>query len=145
MNLQKRIAAKILNCSPKKVKLDTTKLTDIKEAITRADVRNLLKKGTITHETDKGISHGRYREALKARRKGRRRGTGSRKGAATARMPRKQAWINTIRAQRAFLKRVKKHITTQVYRTMYRKTKGGFFRSERHLKLYLEEQGFIKK
>ncbi|MBI4148378.1 50S ribosomal protein L19e [Candidatus Woesearchaeota archaeon] len=147
MNLQRKLAGKLLHCSPNKIALDPTKMSEIKEAITRADVRRLLKKGTIRRTPDQGISHGRYRVALAAKRKGRRRGAGSRKGAATARTPRKTAWIQTIRAQRAFLSRLKagNHLTTPVYHQLYRKAKGGFFRSARHLKLYVEEQGLIKK
>ncbi len=147
MNLQKRIAGKIMGCSPARIHLNPEKLAEIKEAITRADVRSLLKKGVIERMPLTGISHSRLRATLKARRKGRRRGFGSRKGAATARMPRKQAWISTVRAQRSFLKRLAAggHITKQVYWSIYRKVKGGFFRSARHLKLYVEEQGFIRK
>ncbi len=146
-SLQKRLAGKIFGCSPQRIHLDTEQAVQIKESITRADVRGLIKKGTITRLPEQGISHGRYRIALKARRKGRRAGPGSRKGAGTARTPRKQVWIGTIRAQRAFLVRLRAgaHLTTQSYRQLYRKAKGGYFRSERHLKLYVEEQGLIKK
>jgi len=145
--LQKRLAGKISRCSPDRVHLDQGSAAQIKEAITRADVRSLIKKGIIAISPVRGISHGRFRKVLRSRRKGRRAGTGSRKGAKTARTPRKTVWVNKIRAQRAFLSRLYagKHVTTEVYHQLYRKAKGGFFRSERHLKLYAEEQGLIKK
>ena len=54
MNLQKRLAANILKCSPKRIHFDPTKLTEIKEAITKADMRNLIKKAVITEKPEKG-------------------------------------------------------------------------------------------
>ncbi len=147
MNLQKRLAGKMLGCSPQRICVDPSVLSQAKEAITRADVRSLLKKGVITKKPIQGIAHGRFRQRLKAYRKGRRHRAGSRKGGANARTPRKEHWMALIRAQRALLKILheKKHIPTPVYRALYTKAKGGFFRSTRHLKLYVEEQGFIKK
>ena len=47
MKTQKRLAAYILKCSPKKVKFDETKLEEIKEAITKADIRGLIAQGII--------------------------------------------------------------------------------------------------
>ena len=147
MNLQKKLAAKMLGCSPQRICVKPEILVQAKEAITRADVRSLLKKGVITQKPIQGIAHGRFRKRLAAYRKGRRHRAGSRKGGAYARTPRKQKWISLIRAQRALLKRLhaRNHIPTNVYRTLYTKAKGGFFRSTRHLKLYIEEQGFMKK
>jgi len=42
LNLQKRLAAQILKCSEKRIQLDTTRLSDIKEAITKADIKSLI-------------------------------------------------------------------------------------------------------
>jgi large subunit ribosomal protein L19e len=55
--------------------------------------------------------------------------------------------MNRIRQQRALLKRLteRKMITTATYHEMYRKSKGGFFRSVRHLKGYLADHGLIQK
>ena len=49
--------------------------------------------------------------------------------------------MNRIRNQRQLLKilRDKKIITTTIYQELYAKSKGGFFRSRRHITLYLEE------
>jgi len=49
--------------------------------------------------------------------------------------------MNQIRKQRKFVKelRDKKLINTKVYRQIYNKIKGGFFRSKNHIKLYLTE------
>ena len=89
----------------------------------------------------KGISRGRARTYHLKKKQGRHRGLGSRKGKLTARMPKKDAWKNVVRAQKALLKKLRdeKTITTRVYRELYMKVKGGFFRSVRHIKLYIEE------
>ena len=41
LNTQKRIAATILECSPSRVILDEERLEEIKEAITKTDIRGL--------------------------------------------------------------------------------------------------------
>ena len=55
--------------------------------------------------------------------------------------------MNKVRKIRAFLKelRDKEIITKKDYRMLYTKTKGGVFRSKRHVKLYIAEQGLAKK
>lgn len=147
MNLQKRLAARVLKCSPRRVIFDTSKLKEIKEAITKDDIRKLTNQGTITEKQKQGIAQFRTRQKKKQKRKGRQQGHGSRKGKQNARLPEKQAWIHTARLQRALLKKLrdKQAITTQNYRTLYLKSKGGFFRSEHHLKVYIKEQEIIKK
>ncbi len=139
--IQKRLASEILKCSPKRVSLDSASLEEIGEAITKADVRRLIVKGIIRKLPEKGVSRVRVRQ------KRTKRNEGSKKGRKTARLPRKEAWKNTIRLQRALLRelRSKKAITPQVYGMLYLKAKGGFFRSKRHLALYMAEHGLRKK
>jgi large subunit ribosomal protein L19e len=147
MNLQKRLAAKLLKCSPKRIVFDTSKATEIKESITKFDIRGLIKKKIITKKQIKGTSKVRARKTQIQKRKGRRKGLGSRKGKASARAKPKRVWINTVRAQRKFLKNLKSKgfITPADFRKLYAKSKGGFFRSVSHLKLFINEQGLIKK
>ncbi len=144
--IQKRLAGSISKRSPKKVKLDPARIDDIKEAITRADVRALIHDGAIRLEQDTGISRGRAKKADNQKAKGRRRGQGSRKGAATARLQSKRTWMNKVRLQRSFLKELKSNgkIPTETFTDLYMKSKGGFFRSLRHMKLYLTEHKLIK-
>jgi len=143
---QKRIAARILKCSRKRVWFDPDRLSDIKEAITKADIRPLIKEGCIVKVLPKGVSRGRARKIIIQKRKGRQKGHGSRKGKATARMSRKREWINKIRAQRMLLKELRdnKKISNKLYREFYLKSKGGFFRSRRHILLFIQEQGLEK-
>jgi len=58
----------------------------------------------------------------------------------------KKEWINRIRKQRELLQTLKARdkITPQTYRQIYRKAKGGVFRSVRHIKLYLNEKELLK-
>lgn len=146
LKTQKRIAASIFKCSPKKVVFDPDKLDEIKEAITRQDLKTLISDGVIKKVRSNQQSRSRARVRAIQRSKSRQRGPGSRKGTATARLPRKSKWIGKVRLQRAFLKdlRSKKSISKPVYRSLYSKSTGGFFRSKRHLELYITEHGLIK-
>jgi len=149
MKLHKKtdLAAKVLKCSPKRVRFNTEKLNEIKEAVTKFDFRNLIKKGIIKKKPVKGISKFRARKNKIQKSKGRRKGPGSRKGTITSRSPRKQEWMKTIRAQRKLIKKMKENklIDNKSYYDLYRKAKGGYFRSSRHIKNYAKEQNMFKK
>ena len=94
-----------------------------------------------------GQSKFRARKTAEQKKKGRRQGFGSRKGAKKARSPAKQNWMNTIRLQRTFLRllRNKNILSVDNYRMLLLKSKGGFFRNKRHIKIYLQERGVLKK
>jgi len=147
MITQKRLAASILKCSPNKIWLDPTASSEIKEAITRIDIKSLIKKGTISKKDTNKISRVRARKIKIQKSKGKRKGQGSKQGKKTARLPKKKRWINAIRVQRKFIKilKDKKLIDIKSYRSLYSKCKGGFFRSKRHIKLYIDEHGLINK
>ena len=148
LRLQKRLAGQVLKTSSKHIKIDPTAAADVKEAITKADIRSLVSKGAIIAEPITSISRGRIRKAKLQRSKGRRRGQGSRKGKFGARLAGKTDWINRIRTQRSFLKELKdkKIIANITFYELYAKSKGGFFRSKRHIKLYIDEHHLsIKK
>ncbi len=136
--MQRRLASELLKVGKTRIVFDSDKLKEIKEAITREDVRGLIIKGIISVKKKKGVSRARAKKLHEQRKKGRRKGQGSRKGTKTARTPKKRAWINRIRPQRSFLKLLKEKgkITNAQFRKLYRLAKGGFFRSRRHLKLY---------
>jgi len=144
---QKKLAAQILKCSPSRIKLDTTRLSDIKEAITKVDIRSLITEGVIVRSPIKGISRHRALKIKIQKRKGRQKGHGSRKGTHFARLQKKRSWIAKVRNQRSLLNilREKKLLSPKIYRELYNKSKGGFFRSRRHLHLYIEERGLTKK
>ncbi len=148
MKIQKRLASQVLDVSPKRVKFDNQRLADIKEAITKTDIRQLVSEKAITKVQEKGVSRGRARKLKTQKSKGLRKGPGSRQGKSTARLPRKESWMAKVRSQRNLLMDLKEKglISLKTYRSIYLKSKGGFFRSTRHIKLYLAEHDlFIKK
>jgi large subunit ribosomal protein L19e len=141
LKLQKRLAATVLNCSPKRVVFDPARLEDIKEAITKTDIRLLVGEGAISERPERGVSRFRANKRKRQKSKGLRKGEGSRKGKATARRPKKQAWMDRIRAQRKFLKYLKENslLKPGAFKELYVKSKGGFFRSIKHIKLHIHE------
>ena len=142
MMLQKRLASAILKCSPKRVKFDSISIAEIKEAITKSDIKQLISEGIIKKLPARGISRARIRKNIDQRKKGRHKGVGSRKGKPTSRLPSKKDWMNRIRLQREFLKEIRKKamISGTAYKDLYKKSKGGFFRNKRHIKIYMNEQ-----
>ncbi|MBW3001791.1 50S ribosomal protein L19e [Candidatus Woesearchaeota archaeon] len=147
LKLQKRLAAEMLKCSPNRVHFVPERLSDIKEAITKADIRGLIKQGVIKERPVIGISRVRARKIKLQKRKGRQKGSGSRKGKFSARAKPKDVWMNAVRAQRKFLKELKDKdlLTPGSFWDLYRKSKGGFFRSVRHIKLFIKEKGMVKE
>lgn len=147
LKTQKRLAAQIMKCSPDRVWLDPEMLDEIKEALTKANVRGLISSGAIVKKPTHSTSRGRIRKALIQKRKGRGKEPSKRKGKATARRPAKEEWMNKTRLLRATLTDLKEkgELDVKNYRSLYMKVKGGFFRSKRHLSMYLEEQGLLNK
>lgn len=147
MKLQKRLAAQALKCGPGRVTFDTAKLKEIKEAITTFDIRRLINQGIITKKQEQGVSRFQAKHRANQRKKGRQSGHGSRKGKNTARQQPKLQWMRSARAQRTLIKALKDkgHIDNAAYRALYLKIKGGFFRSTKHIKLYIDEHNMVKK
>ncbi len=142
LTLQKRLAADVLDVSKKRVKMEPARLNDISEAITKTDIRELISEGAIWKEQKKGVSRARANQNQRQKSKGLQKGDGSRKGTPTARKKSKDRWMDKVRAQRKFLKKLKEnnHVDNQTYRKLYKMVKGGYFRSKRHIKLYMEER-----
>ncbi len=147
LTLQKRIAAELLKCGINKVRFDPERLADIKEAITKADMNSLISDGAVKKSSETSASRSKARKNLEQKRKKRQKGPGSRKGKKTARLPKKRVWINKVRIQRRFLKELREKgiITKTIYQNLYLKSKGGFFRNKRHIKLYLDEHNMAQK
>ncbi|MBS3143727.1 50S ribosomal protein L19e [Candidatus Woesearchaeota archaeon] len=147
LKTQKRIVKSLYNVGTRRVRFDSEKLSEIKEAITKKDIKGLVNRGTIKIKQKRGSSRVRARKRLIQRRKGRRKGIGSRKGKSSARLRPKKVWMAKIRILRRFLKEIKEKnlIKNKDYKELYLKAKGGFFRSQRHLKTYINERGLINK
>ena len=147
VSAQKRLAAEILKCGENRVYFDPYMIEDIKMAITREDIRNLIKEGAIQKKYKKGISKTRKNIRHERKKKGRARGLGKRKGKKTARTPKKEAWMKRIRPQRKELKKLRdrKLITTATYRKLYKNAKGGMFNSVAQMNRYIKEKELIRR
>ncbi|MFQ5647909.1 MAG: 50S ribosomal protein L19e [Candidatus Aenigmatarchaeota archaeon] len=141
---QKRVAAQILKCGVTRVRVEATK--EVEEALTREDIRGLIKKGLIKSVQKKGTSRAAARKRLAQKRKGRQKGTGSRKGTYGARTPQKGLWIRQIKSLRKLLRELRDsgRIDRNVYRKMFAMAKGGFFRNRKHLLYYLKDHELLK-
>jgi len=137
-SMQKRLAAKILKVGKSKIWIDPTKTKDVKSAITRIDVKRLIKQNVI-----KVLPEKLKRPSVK----GGRRYEGSRKGAKHSIIIAKRKWIMTVRPLRRMLKELKtaKELDNRTYRKLYMQVKGGMFRSRAHLRIYMEQHGLVKK
>lgn len=144
---QRRIAARILGVGEERVWIDPERIEDVEAAITREDVRKLIKEGVIKKIKEKGVSRARARIIHEKRKKGRGRGPGRRKGARGARINSKTLWINRVRALRRRLRELKEKrvISTRVYRQLYLKTKAGVFESVSDLHRYIEVRGLRRR
>ena len=146
---QRRLASEVLGCGLNRVRIttDPAEQENIFDAITREQVRELIRRNVITMRPDRGVSRGRSRIRAAQRRKGRRRGQGTRRGSANARTPKKLQWMGTIRRLRAYLRELKAQgrIDVRTYRRFYRQAKGGMFKSKAHLTQQLQMAGVLKE
>lgn len=141
LSAQKRLASDVLDVGENRVWFDPEAQGDIAEAITRADIRELVDEGTIQAETKRGNSRGRARERDEKRSYGHRKGPGTRKGKQGARQNDKEAYQDRIRAQRRTLRELRDDgtLSPSDYRELYNMANGGEFDSVRRLQNYIEE------
>ncbi len=146
LKMQKRIAADILDVGEGKVWIDPDRMAEVSTAITRTDVKQLIDDGAIEAKSRKSTSKARARKRQEQKDKGRQSGPGSRKGAKHGRKSQKEEWIDKVRPQRRKLRELKEDgsISSSQYRDLYRKVKGGAFRSKSHLETYLKDKGMLE-
>ena len=130
----RRIAADILGVGEGRIRFDPEKIPDVKNAMTRLDVEDLIKNKAVIVLPVKG---------RKKKEKKKKRGAGSRKGKPKGKQ--KKAWMTRIRAQRALLKKLLESevLDEENKRYVYLKIKGGSFRSKRAMITYLKENELI--
>ncbi len=134
---QKRLAAKILKCGVQRVWIDP-KSEKIKQAITRSDMRGFIKDGIVKKHPEKKRAVNTPKRQQRA---------GSIKGSRKARIGKKNEWFKKVRPQREMLMELREggKLTDGAYREIYKKIKGGMFRSRAHLQLYLTENKLLKE
>jgi len=138
MNLQRKIAAKVLKCGVEKVWIDP-KNEKVRQAMTRRDIRRFIKEGIIKKLPDK--------KKTKRKTKKRQQKAGSRKGSRGARLGKKTSWLRIVRPQRRLLKELKDkgQLKPLAYRKIYKMIKGSAFRSKAHLMSYLKDKELLKE
>ena len=131
LSAQRRMAADVLDVGKNRIWLDPKRQGDIADAITRADVRDLVEEGAIRAAEPQGNSRGRARERKAKRAYGHRKGQGSRKGTAGGRENEKDRWASKIRAQREKLRELRDDgtLSKSEYRELYDRASGGEFDS----------------
>lgn len=144
---QRRLAAQILKVGESRIWIDPERIDEVELAITRDEIRRLIHEKAIRARPKKGISRGRVRILKLKKRRGRRRGIGSRSGSKGSRNPRKRAWILKIRALRKELKRLKEErlISEKAYSKLYDLANGGVFNSISQLHRYIESENLWRR
>jgi len=135
-NKLRRLAAIVLKCGKSKIWVDPVAQERLAEAMTKEDVRTLIKDGVIKERRDPGHSRGRARALQIKRRKGRKAGKGKRTGTKKARVKPKQRWMANVRAQRMWLRKLRTEDQIKgehSYSKLYNMVKGGYFKGKRHL------------
>lgn len=140
---QKRLAARILKCGVNRVWIHPSYIDQIANSVQTDDIREFIEEGWIKAKPIKGTSRVRARLRIAQKRKGRRKGHGTRAGTANARNPRKNRWMRTIRSQRRVLKALREDGTIEPsqYRRYYLKAKGGSYRSIAHMRSQMSIEG----
>ncbi|MCW3978122.1 MAG: 50S ribosomal protein L19e [Candidatus Bathyarchaeota archaeon] len=144
---QRRLAAAVLGIGVNRVWIDPEMADEVEAAITRQEIRKLISEGAIRQLPEKGLSRGRAKVRASQRKAGRRRGPGTKKGRKYSVVTRKERWMSRIRALRKRLRRLRdrRMITVSNYRTLYRKAKGGEFRSVAEMERYITENNLRRR
>jgi len=144
---QRRLAAQILKIGQNRVWIDPQRMDDVEAAITREEVKKLIHEKVITSLPVKGVSRARAKTIQEKKKKGRRKGAGSKTGAGHAKISKKEAWMNRIRSLRKRLRELKatRVITETTYRKMYGVAGSGRFESVADLERYLKVNDLWRK
>ena len=147
LKTQRRLAAQILKVGESRVWIDPERIADVEAAITREEIKKLIHEGAIKALPKQGVSRARAKVIHEKKKKGLRKGPGSRSGAKGAIISRKEAWMMRIRALRRRLRELKekKIITQSVYRKLYIMAKSGAFKSKSEMENYIKAQGWWRK
>jgi large subunit ribosomal protein L19e len=142
LSAQRRLAADVLDVGKNRVWFDPDAGSDIADAITREDIRELIADGSIDVKREaRGNSRGRARKRNEKRAYGHRKGPGSRKGRKGARDGKKDQWMRRIRAQRRRLRELRdeeERLDRSEYREVYGMASGGEFDSVNDLERFVE-------
>jgi large subunit ribosomal protein L19e len=147
LSSQRRLAAQILKVGQNRVWIDPQRMDDVETAITREEVKKLIHEKVITALPEKGVSRARAKTIREKKRKGRRKGVGSKTGAGHAKISKKEVWMSRIRSLRKRLRELKatRVITETTYRKLYSVAGSGKFESVADLERYLKAHDLWRK
>ncbi len=130
LDKRKELASKVLKVGKNKIHFDSDKLPEIREAITKQDIRDLFAEGIISIKPTRG------KKTIKKRKT--RRGPGKVKRKVKTK---KQDYVKITRKLRGYIKELKKHetINNELYRGLRKKIKAKAFKTKAHLKEYIVE------
>ena len=131
LNKKKELAAKTLKVGKRRIILSEERLDEIKEAITKQDIKDLNKSGAIKIKEIKG------RKKIKKRTTKRRAGKIKKKV-----NKRKQQYVKITRKLRAYIKELKNQgkIENEEYKDLRKKIRARDFKSKAQLKEYLKSE-----
>ena len=135
----RRMAAQILKAGMTKVWVSPQQGKRVSEAMTKEDVRALIKEGVIAKKSVQQQSRGRARVLLAKKAKGRKRGRGKRTGTKKARRG-KDVWVKNVRAQRRVFRELRDSGAkfNRPARQIYLMIKGNYFRGKNYIATMVE-------
>ncbi|MFA5363624.1 MAG: 50S ribosomal protein L19e [Candidatus Bathyarchaeia archaeon] len=144
---QRRIASKVLKVGETRIWMDPERIDYVEAAITREEIRKLVREGVVKVIPEKGISRSRARVFQQKRKKGLRKGSGSKSGPARSKISKKQVWINKIRPIRRQLSELRetRAITVGAYRKLYDMSESGVFGSKADVERYIRTHNMWRK
>jgi large subunit ribosomal protein L19e len=144
---QRRLASKIMKVGKNRVWINPEKIEDVESAITREEVRKLVHEKVIASAPIKGVSRGRAKVVQAKKRRGRRKGPGSKSGTPRSVITKKEAWMIKIRSLRRKLRELKANrtITESNYRELYMIAGSGRFSSIADMQRYAKAHDMWRK
>jgi len=141
----RRVAARVLGVGESRIIIKPEGAKKAEDALTADDVRALIREGTVFAERVKGVPRTRARILHAKKRKGRRGGAGSRRGARFAAVPQKELWKAKTRLQRRTIKelRANNRLKEGVYRKAYMMVKGNAWRSNSAMLAHFEDAKWL--
>lgn len=140
LKAKKRLAARVVGVGVHRIRFLEDNLDDVRNAITRAEIRSLVTANTISIKPFTGTSRGRAHTKKLQRNK---RGTkqGSKQGRKGARVGKKKVYVIKVRALRRLLKiaKIREEITNREFWMLYKKVGGNTVRNKAHLRALMEE------